>query len=207
MVDSNRLEQMYLFLARDPKREVEIQGVGHTCQQLKGYLDKSRWLTDTIMNEYLWLFQSRNRVDHTWVCSSFEFCKIERNGQLDHLIDKLCSFHCLLMPICIGKHWLVAQFFPFCRRLDIYDSLYDRNEHVVRTFETFWNTVKKTKGWGTDLIINIKDTPKQPDRNSCGLYCISFIKSLLTGVPFADIRDDLVSVREDILYTILAKHI
>ena len=198
---------MVSHLQKYPGRAVEIQGIRHTYQQLQLYLNDSEWITDTILNGFLSIFQSRNRVENVHICSSFEFCKIERNQNLDHLVAKLCSFHCLLMPICIRKHWLVAQFYPFCNQLDVYDSLYDGNEYLVSVFRRFWETVRNIKGWKNDLVISFKSTPKQPDGDSCGLYCISFIKSLQTGLPFLDLSGDLRSIRENILYTLLETHL
>ena len=193
-------------LQQYPERVVEIQGIRHTYRHLQQHLNDSEWVTDTILNGFLSIFQSRNRVENAFICSSFEFCKIERNQNLTHLIEKLCSFHCLLMPICIRKHWFVAQFYPSCHQLDIYDSLYDENPYLVSVFRRFWETVKTVKGWKTDLVISYKRTPKQSDGDSCGLFCISFIKSLQIGLPFLDISNDLPVIRENILYTLLHGH-
>ena len=194
---------MISHLEKYPERIVEIQGIAHSHRILHSYLNETQWITDTILNAYLSTFQSHNRVENTLICSSFEFCVIERNLNLVHLAEKLCSFHRLLMPICIGNHWLVADFYPFCSRLDVYDSLYLKNDYLEQMFTNFWATVQNLKGWKTDLIISFNDAPKQSDRNSCGIYCISFIRSLHLGIPFPDIDHGLTSIRENILYTIL----
>ena len=190
-------------LTKYPKRSVEIQGVPHSYQQLLSYLNSDTWITDTVLNGYLSRFQSQNKVENTWICSSFEFCAIERNQNMEHLAHKLFSFHCLLMPICIGNHWVVAQFYPSCRELYIFDSLYDKNDYVENIFRQFWETIKKIKDWKTDLKVSSKNTPKQSDKSSCGIYCISIIKSLLTGIPLPKLDDELEFIRQNILYTIL----
>ena len=190
-------------LTKYPKRSVEIQGVPHSYQQLLSYLHSDKWITDTVLNGYLSRFQSQNKVENTWICSSFEFCAIERNQNMEHLVHKLCSFHCLLMPICIGNHWVVAQFYPSCRELYIFDSLYDKNDYIENIFRQFWETVKKIKNWKTELKVSPKNTPRQPDKSSCGIYCISIIKSLLTGIPLPKLDDELEFIRQNILYTIL----
>ena len=107
------------------------------------------------------------------------------------------------MPICIANHWIVAQFYPSCRELYIFDSLYDKNDYVENIFRQFWVTVKKIKNWETDLKVSSKNTPKQSDKSSCGIYCISVIKFLLTGIPLPELDDELEFIRQNILYTIL----
>jgi len=194
---------MFSQLTKYPNRNVEIQGIPHSYKQLQSYLNSDKWITDTILNGYLSRFQSQNKVKNIWICSSFEFCAIERNENMEHLIHKLCSFHCLLMPICIANHWIVAQFYPSCRELYIFDSLYDKNDYVENIFRQFWVTVKKIKNWETDLKVSSKNTPKQSDKSSCGIYCISVIKSLLTGIPLPELDDELEFIRQNILYTIL----
>ena len=194
---------MFSQLTKYPNRNVEIQGIPHSYKQLQSYLNSDKWITDTILNGYLSRFQSQNKVKNIWICSSFEFCAIERNENMEHLIHKLCSFHCLLMPICIANHWIVAQFYPSCRELYIFDSLYDKNDYVENIFRQFWVTVKKIKNWETDLKVSSKNTPKQSDKSSCGIYCIPVIKSLLTGIPLPELDDELEFIRQNILYTIL----
>lgn len=190
-------------LTKYPKRSVEIQGVPHSYQQLLSYLHSDKWITDTVLNGYLSRFQSQNKVENTWICSSFEFCAIERNQNMEHLVHKLFSFRCLLMPICIENHWVVAQFYPSCRELYIFDSLYDKNDYIENIFRQFWETVKKIKNLKTDLKVSSKNTPRQSDKSSCGIYCISIIKSLLTGIPLPKLDDELEFIRQNILYTIL----
>ena len=194
---------MTSFLTKYPRRVVEIQGIRHSYKQLRCYLSEEKWISDTILNGYLSRFQSQNKVENTWICSTFEFCAIERNQNLEHLVHKLCSFHCLLMPICIENHWIVAQFYPSCQKLYIFDSLYVKNDYVENIFQQFWETVKKVKGWKTDLKVSSKNTPIQSDKSSCGIYCISIIKSLLTGIPLPELDDELKFIRQNILYNIL----
>ena len=198
---------MLSFLTKYPKRIVEIQGIRHSYKQLRCYLNVEKWISDTILNEYLTRFQSQNKVENTWICSSFEFSAIERNQNMEHLVHKLCSFHCLLMPICIENHWIVAQFYPSCRELYIFDSLYDKNSYVENIFRQFWETVKEVNDWKTDLKVSSKNTPKQSDKSSCGIYCISIIKSLLKGIPLPKLDDELKYIRQKILFTILEREI
>ena len=194
---------MTSFLTKSPRRVVEIQGIRHSYEQLLCYLNGEKGISDTILNGYLSRFRSKNKVENTWICSSFEFCAIERNQNMEHLVHKLCSFHCLLMPICIANHWVVAQFYPSCHELNIFDSLYDKNVYVEKIFRQFWETVKEVNDWKTDLKVSSKNTPKQSDTSSCGIYCISIIKSLLTGIPLPELDDELEFIRQNILYTIL----
>ena len=194
---------MTSFLTKYPRRVVEIQGIRHSYKQLRCYLSEEKWISDTILNGYLSRFQSQNKVENTWICSTFEFCAIERNQNLEHLVHKLCSFHCLLMPICIENHWIVAQFYPSCRELYIFDSLYHKNSYVENIFRQFWETVKEVNDWKTDLKVSSKNTPKQSDKSSCGIYCILIIKSLLKGIPLPEHYDKLEFFRQNILYNIL----
>ena len=120
-----------------PKRVVSIQGTSRSYKELRTFLNVTKWLDDNVLNEYLSLFQLQNRVSHSWICSSFEFCAMERNQNMSHLVHKICGFHQLLMPVNIAKHWLVVAFYPNCRKLYVYDSLHDKNEHLEKVFRQF----------------------------------------------------------------------
>ena len=132
---------------------------------------------------------------------------MQRTHNREHLIDKFCSFHKLLIPVNFqNKHWLCIELYPHCRRVNIYDSLFDQNHFVENVLNEFWASVKSHKGWKTDLKITwYKNTPKQIDSSSCGLHCISNIKSMHLGLPMLEINDELEHIRRYIIYTILKK--
>ena len=204
-IEKAKIDKMCLHFQIYPKYTVNIQGISHTYRQLRLYLSDSKWITDTILNQYLYAFQTQNRVENTWICSSFEFEAMQRAQNIEHLVDKFCSFTKLIMPIHVANHWLCARFQPQNGQFFIYDSLNTRNEYVENVFHNFWEKVKSYNNWKTDLKIKTVDTPKQPDHNSCGLYCISNVKSLFMGLPLVDIRDELSEVRHNIMYTVLKK--
>ena len=206
-VDNLKLAKMVDSLMKYPKRVVSIQGTDRSYKELRSFLNVTKWLDDNVLNEYLCLFQLQNRVSYSWICSSFEFSAMERNQNMAHLVHKICSFHQLLMPVNIAKHWLVVAFYPHCRKMYVYDSLYDKNEHLEKTFRQFWTHCKSIKGYKTDLQIIYRNAPKQDDTWSCGLYAISFIKSLQTGITMPKINDELIGIRQKILFTILEREI
>ena len=96
---------------------------------------------------------------------------------------------------------------PHCGKMYVYDSLYDKNEHLEKIFRQFWTHCKFIDGWKTDLQIIDRDAPKQDDTFSCGLYAISFIKSLQTGITMPKINDELIGIRQKILFKILEREI
>lgn len=204
-IEKFKIDKMCLHFQIYPKYTVDIQGVSHSYRQLRLYLNDSKWITDTILNQYLYAFQTQNRVESTWICSSFEFQAMQRAQNIEHLVDKFCSFNKLLMPMNVANHWLCAKFHPKNGELYIYDSLNTRNEYVENVFNDFWEKVKSLNNLKIDLTIKTVDTPKQSDHNSCGLYCISNVKSLFKGLPLVNINDKLVEVRHYILYTVLQK--
>lgn len=194
-------------LTKYPKRVVSIQGTDRSYRELRTFLNVTKWIDDNVLNQCLCLFQLQNKVEHSWICSSFEFSVMERNQHMAHLVHKACSFHQLLMPVNIAKHWLVVAFYPHCHKIDVYDSLYDKNEYLEKVFRQFWTHCKSLKGWKTDLKIIYRNVPKQDDTCSCGLYAISFIKSLLFGITMPKINDKLIDIRQKILFTILEREI
>ena len=204
-VESVELEKVCSNILQYPNRIIEIQGVDHSYGELAEYLKSHKWFTDTLINQYLHLFQSQNRREDNWICSSFEFEAMQRTHNREHLIDKFCSFHKLLIPVNFqNKHWLCIELYPHCRRVNIYDSLYDHNDFLFKVLNEFWASVKSHKGWKTDLKITwYNKTPKQVDSSSCGLHCISNIKSMHLGLPMLEISDELEHIRRYIIYTIL----
>ena len=196
---------MCMQFQKYPKCIVEIQGVPHTFKQLRQYLDVSKWFTDTILNQYLFVYQTHHRVEGTWICSSFEFETMQRNHNIGHLIEKFCSFSRLIMPLNTANHWLCAEFYPHHGICTFYDSLNTQNDHIKNVYNNFWKVMKSSKNWNFELEMKFASVPQQSDHDSCGIFCISNIKSLLKGLPLVDVTDELESVRQNILFTILEK--
>ena len=192
-------------LKRCPESQIDLQGHSVTFQQLLQYLNPSTWIDDLVLNQYCTLLGPTVPNTSIWLCSSFEYCileKVHRSKNSASFIDKVCSFHSCLMPICIGQHWCVAHFLPHGRMVRVYDSLFSVNESLEKSFHRFWEYVKRHKGWRSNLNITYPDVCKQTDGYSCGLFTVSFIKSIYTGLPLGDINSEISLIRQHLVASI-----
>ena len=97
---------------------------------------------------------------------------------------------------------------PHNNTLEIYDSLYPANERIEETFHCFWLSVKQQRGWTSDLKISYPIVEKQTDQCSCGLFALSFIKNLYTGIPLpVNLQNQIENIRLNICSTVLTGQI
>ena len=192
-----------------PEAIIEIQGHFKTYRQLENYLNSTTWLDDLVINQYLFLLKDLISNSSIRLFSSFEFELVTKLTDADstELISKVLRKHSCIMPINMNKHWFAVHFLPHCRVLRVYDSLYSKNMILEDIFRKFWELVKKEKGWRGELEIEYPTTATQNDGHSCGLYTLSFIKSIFTNVPFTDLTDHKDSVRYHIITSILKNRI
>ena len=204
-LDQNSIDSMLLQLKRCPDNQIDLQGHSVTFQQLLQYMDPSTWLDDLVLNQYCSLLKPTVSDSSIWLCSSFEYCTLEKVNQskkFDSFIEKVCSFHSCLMPICTCQHWCVAHFFPHSREVRVYDSLYSANRNLEKSFHRFWGYVKDHKGWRSNLHITYPDVCKQTDGYSCGLFTLSFIKSIYARLPLDDVNSEVSLIRHHLVASV-----
>ena len=206
IVTESEQAQLISLLDSQPTKSVEVQGHAINFGSLKTFLNSETWVGDLYMNEYLDLMRKSVKNSSFSVRSSFDFpllTRVKQGSEFEAFARKFCSFHCSIFPICTSYHWLTVILTPNCATLEIYDSLSLKHDLIEQTFRNLWSYIKAEKGWKTDLTIRYRNCQKQLDDNSCGLFCISHIKSLYVGCSPPNIQESLSAIRFHIINSLI----
>lgn len=143
----------------------------------------SNWLNDRIINSYCVLLQNAYAKNNVRFLTTYFYSTLIKFGyvKVDKWFTKidLFEYQCIIIPIHLNNHWIVAQINNRNNTVYIFDSLggYYRNVAVtlVKWIEHMASMSGRKKCYGCHFPKNII---KQTNGNDCGVFVLYYSKNI-----------------------------
>ncbi|CAL2047899.1 unnamed protein product [Caenorhabditis brenneri] len=212
--------------AWNPKLPQEEQLVeGFSMEILRKDLRKlegPRWLNDNIINFYLQLICHRSlqnpEYPKTFALNTYFYGNLTEKGyaSVRRWTKKtdLFSYDLILVPVHKLDHWSLAVVDLAKKKIDLFDSKYDRDMEVLRTLkeyivEEYEHKKMKQFDFTAWEFRQITERPRQSDDNNsdCGVFLCQYAQCIsLRKTPLFS-EEDMPNLRKLMVYQILKKNL
>jgi Ulp1 family protease len=149
-------------------------------------LQEGKWLNDEVINFYMTMLEDWSKHSdncRTYIFSTFFMDKLRQNiedvrmwrsRRRKYFVD-VWSVQQLLVPIHVGNnHWTLLAVYPQLSTMTYYDSLHCDGSVYFSAMTDFFKMRAMTAKEGSMKwqVNNITNSPRQPNPNDCGVYCI-----------------------------------
>lgn len=169
------------------------------------YLNKYISLNCDIVNGYLQVLKQTNFRSHatkTEFADSNLYNFLERNN-LERLNDwnvvkNFFNLDMVVVPINLGKHWVMAIFMIPEKKIYFFNSLIGKNietiDEIQIYFGVFLKKVCKLEEISQWSFINVDKVPKQDNAHDCGVFVCAYVESALSKTSFFQVKETENSV-------------
>lgn len=179
-------------------------------------LSENQWINDTVINFYMSMLVNRSEQGslRVYAFNTFFFTKLCRDGHAGlkrwtRKID-LFSYHVVLVPIHLSRHWFLAVVDFRRSQIALYDSFGAPHAKancidLLREYLEEESLHKRKHGidWDDWKFIVAEDVPQQQNMSDCGMFTCQFAECISRDAPFQFTQQHMPYFRKRVVYEIL----
>lgn len=200
-----------------PQEEVLAKGFSLTVKRADMMtLSENQWINDTVINFYMSMLVNRSEKGslRVYAFNTFFFTKLCRDGHAGlkrwtRKID-LFSYHLVLVPIHLNRHWFLAVVDFRRSQIALYDSFGAAHAKakcidLLREYLEEESLHKRKHGinWDDWKFIVAEDVPLQQNMSDCGMFTCQFAECISRDAPFQFTQQHMPYYRKRVVYEIL----